>query len=327
MHTPPTRLCCVPYVTFTQSLSSSEAHFFAELPVQYHRFDIFEDLGCYPAISSSTLTYFTSFLWPLALGMVASVYSCKFSFINLATRSDIASVLTLVSFNGSRMHFAQIIATSAPTLTISRYLRTMALAMVLMIFASALAILNIVLNATKSDRYAWRTTNSSYRQVEAIPSAIWRQNSSFTISAELTRWFAPICALVFISLFGFAEEAREKYRLAIVSVTGRDAKSSDVELEDRCVVFDFSAYCAQLSSLQCQVIPHTCRLFGQENPECFSKVISIDPYSNRPFNERATSERRRAAPILHLYIDSVPSGSAYRREPCCATISPRNRQL
>ena len=40
-----------------------------------HRFDILEDLGCYPSIYNTLPAYFLVFMWPVVIGCVSFIYS------------------------------------------------------------------------------------------------------------------------------------------------------------------------------------------------------------------------------------------------------------
>ncbi|KAJ7086817.1 STE3-like pheromone receptor, partial [Mycena belliarum] len=55
--------------------------------VQGHRFDIFQDIGCYPAFFNSLPTYFISSMWPVIIGLVSGVY-CGLSFLLLFPLPD-----------------------------------------------------------------------------------------------------------------------------------------------------------------------------------------------------------------------------------------------
>ncbi len=52
--------------------------------VQGHRFNIFENLGCYPAIYNTLPTYFLVYMWPILIGIISSVYCSEF----LTLRAD-----------------------------------------------------------------------------------------------------------------------------------------------------------------------------------------------------------------------------------------------
>lgn len=45
--------------------------------VQGHRFNIFEDVGCYPVTWNTTPAYPLVFCWPVAIGLVSAVYCCE----------------------------------------------------------------------------------------------------------------------------------------------------------------------------------------------------------------------------------------------------------
>src|ERR1700685_473283 len=45
--------------------------------VEGHRFNILEDIGCYPATTITPLA-FILLCWPLAIAVVSAVYDCKF---------------------------------------------------------------------------------------------------------------------------------------------------------------------------------------------------------------------------------------------------------
>jgi pheromone a factor receptor len=45
--------------------------------VEGHRFDILEDIGCYPAIYATPLALVLVLCWPLVIGVVSAVYGCK----------------------------------------------------------------------------------------------------------------------------------------------------------------------------------------------------------------------------------------------------------
>ena len=42
--------------------------------VQGHRFDIFEQIGCYPSIVNALPAYFLVVMWPLVIGFISAIY-------------------------------------------------------------------------------------------------------------------------------------------------------------------------------------------------------------------------------------------------------------
>ncbi|KAF8890814.1 putative fungal pheromoneG-protein-coupled receptor [Gymnopilus junonius] len=168
--------------------------------VQGHRFNIFEDIGCYPALYNTLLTFFISSMWPLALGLISAVYC----------------VMTLRLFARRRAEFGHLLASNT-TMTISRYFRLMALAMTEICATTPLSIFMIYLNATANPVGPWRSwedTHFDYSRIEQIPAIIWRSNHLLAIGMEFSIWVTPVCSFIFFAFFGFAQESRKNYRRA-----------------------------------------------------------------------------------------------------------------
>ncbi|KAJ7790722.1 fungal pheromone STE3G-protein-coupled receptor, partial [Mycena leptocephala] len=165
--------------------------------VQGHRFNIFEDIGCYPDLYNTLPTYFISSMWPLVIGLVSGVYC----------------VLSLRAFAARRAAFAQLMSTH-PALTPARYLRLSALALTDLLLTTPLAIFTIYLNATATPIapwISWSDTHFNFGRIEQIPHFLWAADTQSRIAVELTRWASPACGLAFFAFFGFGEEARRHY--------------------------------------------------------------------------------------------------------------------
>lgn len=175
--------------------------------VQGHRFNIFEEIGCYPATYNTPLAYVLVFAWPLALGCL-SAYYCVRTIIELAQR---------------RTQFMEFLSANK-NLSSSRYFRLMGLAGIEMLCTIPLGIYVIYLNTTAQEVYpwvSWADTHSNFSRIEQVPSIFWRMSNPTVLSIELSRWLLVVCAFVFFAFFGFADEARKNYRLAYVSVAKR----------------------------------------------------------------------------------------------------------
>lgn len=159
-------------------------------------------------------------MWPFLFGLVSFAYCGKHSFTSLLKLADVTQVLTLRSFLRRRAEFAQFLA-SNKSLSVSRYLRLMALACVEMMCTVPLSIVFTILNL-KAQPFqpwvSWEDTHSNFSRVLLIPSVIWRQSKLLEVSVECGRWSAPFCAFVFFAFFGFAEESRKNYKKAIMTV-------------------------------------------------------------------------------------------------------------
>nr|AAR99648.1 7-transmembrane pheromone receptor Bar3 [Schizophyllum commune] len=168
--------------------------------VQGHRFNILENVGCYPAVFNTPVTYVVSYIWPVLIGMVSATYS----------------VLALIEFNRHRLQFSQFLHSNS-TLSVSRYLRLMALAMTEMCCTVPLGIFVIVLNCTSTPIEPWvslKATHYWYSRVDQYPAVVWRSSHLVVVCNELTRWLAPVSAMLFFAYFGFAQEARRNYAAA-----------------------------------------------------------------------------------------------------------------
>ncbi|KIY48905.1 pheromone receptor [Fistulina hepatica ATCC 64428] len=165
--------------------------------VQGHRYNIFEDIGCYPAIYNTLLSYFISMMWPVVIGVASAVYC----------------LLSLYHFNQRRTACASLLSGS-PGLSVTRYFRLMALAATELCCTTPLGTFFIAINAAGGQVQpwiSWAWVHYGYSRVSLYPAIIWRADKKNEAAMELSRWLAPFCAIVFFAYFGFAVEARRVY--------------------------------------------------------------------------------------------------------------------
>ena len=190
--------------------------------VQGHRFDILEDIGCYPVIYNTLPAYFLYFLWPVLLGAVSFVFSGALLLclhLNLENLNSFPA-LTLRSFWIRRAQFNQLI-TSNSSMSVSRYLRLVLLTIIDIMCTVPLGIYSIYIGnkgVGLAPWISWEETHYNFSRVALVPSLIWRSDPSFQTSVELTRWLPVLCAFLFFALFGFAEEAKKHYKSAFWAV-------------------------------------------------------------------------------------------------------------
>ncbi|KAJ7034228.1 pheromone A receptor-domain-containing protein [Mycena alexandri] len=185
---------------------------FVQMPLQYvvqgHRYDILENVGCYPTTYNVVPAYPLSYLWPNIINLVSAVYC----------------ILTLRAFLHRRAQFAQFLSASAPTLTPNRYFRLMALASLELLLNFPIATYGLFLTASSSPIapwVSWANTHADFSRVEQIPALFWRSDKHTQATVELSRWAGVVCALAFFAFFGFAAEARKNYRMAFWAVGKR----------------------------------------------------------------------------------------------------------
>ncbi|KAJ3010642.1 hypothetical protein NUW54_g2417 [Trametes sanguinea] len=176
--------------------------------VQGHRYNILEQLGCFPALYNTLLTYFLVNWWPLVLGTIASIY-CG---------------LSLLEFNRRRAQFNELLASKNSSLTLGRYFRLMALSMTSLVLLIPVSSYGIYLNVTAQPLgpwISWSDTHFDFGRIEQIAAVMWRINPSAVVVHELNRWLSPACAIIFFIYFGVASEARRHYREAARFLLGK----------------------------------------------------------------------------------------------------------
>nr|AOC97513.1 putative pheromone receptor [Flammulina velutipes] len=175
--------------------------------VHAHRFDILEDVGCFPVTYATALSYVFYYAWPIILGSISFVYSG----------------LTLRSFFVRRVQFTSLL-NSTNSINMNRYVRLMMLSICDMAFTVPLAIYVMYIDTTGiplAPWISWEETHYHWNRVEVFPASMWRGVKESQITVELTRWLPVFCAFLFFALFGFASEATKNYKKVFWAVSKR----------------------------------------------------------------------------------------------------------
>jgi len=181
-----------------------------EMILQYitqgHRYNIFEDIGCYPFTYNTWVAVLLVYLPPILIGLVSAVYC----------------ILSIRAFNQSRAQFKEILSSNS-NLKSGRFIRLMMLAGTEILCTVPIGCYALYLNITAGLEpwISWENVHVRFSRVDQIPALLWKSNHILYSSLELTRWLVIVCAFIFFSYFGFAEEARKNYRSALDSVTKR----------------------------------------------------------------------------------------------------------
>jgi pheromone a factor receptor len=181
-----------------------------QMVIQYipqgHRFNIYEDYGCYPWTYNTWVGIVLVAIWPIVIGCVSLVYCA----------------LTIRAFMKRRSQFKELLSGNS-NLNSSRYLRLMILATTEIFctipFSSYFLSLNIRMGI--QPWISWADTHSNFSRVDQVPKLLWERNHDFAIGMEASRWLLVACAVTFFAFFGFADEAKKNYRLAYDSVAKR----------------------------------------------------------------------------------------------------------
>ncbi|KAK6987715.1 STE3-like pheromone receptor [Favolaschia claudopus] len=184
---------------------------FVQMPLQFvvqgHRYDILENVGCYPTTYNVVPAYPLSILWPNFINLISACYA----------------ILTLRAFLQRRARFAEFLSTTTG-LTPARYFRLMALASLELLLNLPITSYGLYLTASRSriaPWISWNNTHADFLYVGQIPAIFWRSDHHTQTTVELSRWVGIICAICFFAFFGFAAEARKHYRIAFWAVAKR----------------------------------------------------------------------------------------------------------
>jgi pheromone a factor receptor len=171
--------------------------------VQGHRFNIFEDVGCFPFTYNTPPAFVLVHCQPVLIGLVSAVY-CGLSIRLFKKRND--------QFNE--------LLSGHKNLTSNRYIRLMCLAGIEMACTIPIGAWTIAVNvmAGTFPWLGWADTHFGFSRVDLIPAIFWRNDPSSVNGLEFTRWSIVACSLVFFAFFGFADEARKNYRSAVETV-------------------------------------------------------------------------------------------------------------
>ncbi|KIK89782.1 hypothetical protein PAXRUDRAFT_831769 [Paxillus rubicundulus Ve08.2h10] len=175
--------------------------------VQGHRFNIFEQIGCYPATMNTLPAYFLVFMWPLLVGLISMVYAaCTFR-LALIQKSRLREMLH-----------------TGCSMSAGRYWRLMALCTTEIIFTVPLSLYAIIMNAVSKPPMpyvSWVYIHWGFSAIGQYPSVAWQTSPASIASLEVTRWCLVLCAFVVFAFFAWTEECRDFYRHAFWSVGRR----------------------------------------------------------------------------------------------------------
>jgi pheromone a factor receptor len=192
--------------------------------VSGHRYNIFEDFGPCLSIVLTPPTFYLYYAWPVAIGCVSFVYCGEYPGLVFALwpRRSSATALTIYNFTKRELQFSQIISSNR-NLNRGRYFRLMALSSIEILATIPLGTYWILYNAKRGvgPWKSWAYQHADYSRVVQVPDFIWKNNSSLVVPLESFRWSLVACAFIFFAFFGFADEARQRYRLVYTSLASR----------------------------------------------------------------------------------------------------------
>jgi pheromone a factor receptor len=183
-----------------------------EIISEGHRFDIYEEVGCFPFVYTTWVSILTVSIPPLALSLASAVYAFLAIRAFYQTRAELKATLSVYS-----------------NLTASRYLRLIALCsctIILMVPLSAYALHANITAGGLNPWISWNNTHFGYSRIDQYPSMLWRADPIVEVTTDVSRWLSVFCAFFFFVFFGFAEEARGYYLAIINSLAKRTGMKS-----------------------------------------------------------------------------------------------------
>ncbi|EGO02303.1 hypothetical protein SERLA73DRAFT_166760 [Serpula lacrymans var. lacrymans S7.3] len=175
--------------------------------VQGHRFNIYEEIGCYPAVYDTPAAYPIILIWPVAIGLVSSVYA---GMLGLTIR-------TIIKRKARMDQLFQAHRNINPSI----YRRLMALSTLEILCTVPLGLYSLIIDASGDNvapYISWENVHYDFSYVGQIPVVLWQMDPQFVVRVELTRWLLVLCAFAFFAFFGLAKEARKNYSLAFYAV-------------------------------------------------------------------------------------------------------------
>lgn len=169
--------------------------------VQGHRYDIFEDFGCWPTLYPTAIAIPLVLMWPLLMSTISIPYC----------------VASYISFTRRRVEFQRYLAASSSTgLNTDRYMRLMALASTELVIVLPLNILSISSNLSHGLQpwVSWAHVHADWMRVSYFTRWMYTRNKKWYIEFSVARWAIPISGILFFLFFGLASEARKDYACA-----------------------------------------------------------------------------------------------------------------
>ncbi|CAL1697578.1 unnamed protein product [Somion occarium] len=161
--------------------------------IQGHRYNIFEGLGCSLATPSSILYISLTSIWGVIIGLISAFYCCRTLYALYKRHRQIKQVL--LASNVDMQHFYRLIA----------------MAVIEMCSTVPLCLWSLV--TCVESYYPWNgfaDLHLDFDRIERYPALLWITIGEYSTLED--QWFSVGCGLIFFGIFGFTQEARNKYR-------------------------------------------------------------------------------------------------------------------
>ncbi|KAH7325450.1 GPCR fungal pheromone mating factor, partial [Rhizoctonia solani] len=167
--------------------------------VQGHRYDIIEDVGCYPTTYATLLAIPMVFMWPILVGLVGLFYT----------------ILTICELVNRRRQLSTTLSSSRAGMSSSQYFRLMALAATDLLFSTSLSLFVLITNLRANPQnpwISWADTHQGFSKVKFFSWAVVELSPLFETALQISRWSPPALGIAFFFYFGISGEAVAEYR-------------------------------------------------------------------------------------------------------------------
>lgn len=189
--------------------------------VQGHRYDIYEDYGCWPNIYLSWPAFVLVLPWPTIISSVSLIYAGKKNNPEYPFIFSLLLGFTVRNFLQRRATFNELLKAQSTGLNVNRYFRLMALASIEMLFVFPMSVVALVHNSNLGINpwISWENTHYNFGRISYITTFLFKSSGNNTIVFELTRWCMPLAGFLFFIFFGLASECRKQYRKSFDAFT------------------------------------------------------------------------------------------------------------
>ncbi|KAI0063013.1 fungal pheromone STE3G-protein-coupled receptor [Artomyces pyxidatus] len=164
--------------------------------VQGHRYNLFEDVGCWPVVYDTLPAFGLVFAWPLVIAVISATYGlCGFYRFVRHGREVRALVFADKAKRG-------------------RYIRLILIAGCDILGTIPLSIYDLYSDSLfVSPWISWEYVHSGFSEVNEVPASLWHTSPDMAFGIQMTQWVTVACAFVFFTLFGiFSQGAIDQYQ-------------------------------------------------------------------------------------------------------------------
>ncbi|KAJ1301902.1 hypothetical protein OPQ81_000742 [Rhizoctonia solani] len=168
--------------------------------VQPTKYNIIENIGCWPTTQSTLLSVPMVYAWPILISCVSFIYCA----------------LSIRGFLKARRQFNQVLSNSGSGINMSRYFRLMALAGEEMLFSIPFSVFLLRQNLSYSRQWPWISWADTHVEfgvkIYPYPWILITANPDSFKAVMVSLWVVPLGGFCFFIWFGLGGEAFAAYK-------------------------------------------------------------------------------------------------------------------